>query len=413
MAASYDVVIAGAGIIGLSIARQLARRSSLSIAVIDKGAGVGEGSTGASTAVCRYRYSRDEVVYLARDGIHAYRQWPEFTGLAEPRAEFQQDGVLWLPGADTAWAPRESERMQGLGIESEVLDADELERRFPAISPSTLAPDFETGEPRECTPGGQAFFEPTGGYIDPVSAAQDLVDACRRSGVDVFFKAPAAGIDMKGGRVCGITLGNGDSLSTPLVINAAGPWCHSLYREAGLEIGWDLAPVRIQVLHRDRPDELEGHIPVTVDMAGGIYFRTQNRGQQLVVGSVLEEDEQEVVDDPDNYRNEPDEAFELMKLHALHHRLPKLPYRGRVMGYCGLYTVNRNDVHPILGPTNVEGFWVANGFSGHGFKLAPAIGAMIARELTGEADDFDTNVPMAFLGIGREPIVLDAKSVLA
>ena len=68
---SYDVVIAGAGIIGLSIAWQLARRSALSIAVLEKGAGVGEGSTGASSSICRTRYSIDETLLLARDGIHA------------------------------------------------------------------------------------------------------------------------------------------------------------------------------------------------------------------------------------------------------------------------------------------------------------------------------------------------------
>ena len=86
----YDVVIAGAGIIGLSIAWQLARRSKLSIAVLEKGAGVGEGSTGASSAVCRTRYSLDDVVFLARDGINAYRHWSQFTSLSEPRAPIER-----------------------------------------------------------------------------------------------------------------------------------------------------------------------------------------------------------------------------------------------------------------------------------------------------------------------------------
>ena len=78
---NYDVIIVGAGIIGLSIAWQLARRSSLKVLVLEKGLSVGEGSTGASSAVCRFRYSRDEMVHLARDGIHAYQNWPEYTQL--------------------------------------------------------------------------------------------------------------------------------------------------------------------------------------------------------------------------------------------------------------------------------------------------------------------------------------------
>ena len=205
----------------------------------------------------------------------------------------------------------------------------------------------------------------------------------------------------------------GKVLATALLINAAGPWCKDLYAEAGVAIDWDLAPTRIQVLHRDRPPEIEGAVPVTVDMEGGIYFRTQNQGQQLILGSVLEEDEREVVDDPDLLPETVDNDFQMLKMHTLHHRLPALPYRGRIMGYCGLYTVNRDDVHPILGPTGIEGFWVANGFSGHGFKLAPAIGAMVARAITGESDEFDTDVPIDFLRVDREPIALDERSVLA
>jgi glycine/D-amino acid oxidase-like deaminating enzyme len=146
---------------------------------------------------------------------------------------------------------------------------------------------------------------------------------------------------------------------------------------------------------------------------GGIYFRTENNGQQLVIGSVREEDEREAVDDPDDFRTEIDEDFELVNLHALHHRLPGLPYRGRVRGYCGLYTTNREDVHPVLGPTDVDGFWLANGFSGHGFKLAPAIGSMLAQAITGEKRDFDTDIPLSFLAVDREPIGLSSKNVLA
>ena len=409
----YDVVIAGAGIIGLSIAWQLARRSRLRIAVLEKGAGVGEGSTGASSAVCRCRYSLDELVYLARDGIHAYRHWPAFTELDNPRAGLNEDGVLWLPGSETAWADREHDRLAGLGVATAVLDDVQLVERYPAINPCVRAPDLAMGEPHACAGGGRHFLETDGGWVDPVSAAQDLVDACRTRAVDVRFRTRLAGVDLAGGKLAGVMLDDGTRLAAPLVINAAGPWCRDLYAEAGIEPGWDLAPIRIQMLHRDRPPEIEGMVPVTVDMEGGIYFRTQNRGQQLIVGSVLEEDEREVIEDPDRLPDTVDDEFQMLKMHTLHHRLPALPYRGRIMGYCGLYTVNRDDVHPILGPTRIEGFWVANGFSGHGFKLAPAIGAMVARAITGESDEFDTEVPIDFLGIDREPIRLDAKTVLA
>ena len=152
---------------------------------------------------------------------------------------------------------------------------------------------------------------------------------------------------------------------------------------------------------------------VSHDMEGGIYFRTQNRGQQLIVGSVLEKDERETVADPDEFDRDADEDFRLVTLHVLHHRLPKLPQRGKVQGFSGLYTTNRDDVHPIVGPTDVRGFWVANGFSGHGFKLAPAIGSMVAKAITGDSLESDTSIPMSFFSIDREPIELETKSVLA
>lgn len=410
---SFDVVIVGAGIIGLSIAWELARRRDLKIAVLEKGAGTGEGSTGASSAICRYRYSMDEMLRLASDGIRAYRNWSSYTELSQPKAVFQNDGVLWMPGSDTSWADLEHARLQRFGIASAVLDDGELQERFPAFSTCTIAPDTDTGEPHECRGGGRHLLELDGGYMDPTGAMQDLVDACRARGVTVAFRSEVSGIRKQGGRISAVELSSGETMATPLLINAAGPWCMRLYDAAGLDVQWDLKPTRIQVLYRDRPPELRGHIPVAVDMEGGVYFRTQNRGQQLIISSVLEEDERETVANPDEFERDADEDFRLVKLHVLHHRLPDLPQRGKVLGYCGLYTVNRDDVHPIVGPTEIDGFWVANGFSGHGFKLAPAIGSMVAQAITGDTLDTDTSIPVSFFSIDREPIELASKSVLA
>ena len=330
---NYDLIIVGAGIIGLCIAWQVARRSKLKIAVLEKGIGVGEGSTGASSAVCRYRYSLDEMVALAKDGIAAYQHWQDFTGLGKPRAQYQKDGVLWLPGNDMQWADAQHARMASMGIRTEVLDEQDLRSRFPAINPCVLAPDLESGDSHTCDRAARAFLEVDGGYMDPVSATQDLVDACRGAGVDVRFQCPVSDVTLNGGCVTGVTLHSGERFSAPVLLNAAGPWCRDVYAAAGIRLNWDIHPVRIQIVHRDRPESLQGHIPVTVDMPGGIYFRTQNRGQQLIVGSVREEDERETVANPDDFLQVPDSSFELEKLHLLHHRLTDLAYQGMVTGY--------------------------------------------------------------------------------
>jgi glycine/D-amino acid oxidase-like deaminating enzyme len=128
---------------------------------------------------------------------------------------------------------------------------------------------------------------------------------------------------------------------------------------------------------------------------------------------VREEDEREIVDDPDTLVRSANVAFSDDILGRLDHRLHGLKSSGRPPGIAGVYTMNRQDVHPVVGPCNVDRFWMASGFSGHGFKLAPAIGSMVARALGGDDLGFDTGVPMSVLSVDRDPIGVDAKNVLA
>ncbi|WP_114952597.1 NAD(P)/FAD-dependent oxidoreductase [Sphingosinicella terrae] len=407
-----DIVVIGAGIIGMSAAFQIARRSKARIVVLEKGAGPGEGSTGASSAVCRFRYSYPEIVQLAKDGIGAYRHWPDFIGSGEARARFHALGVLWL-SADPDWAGSEVDRLGSLGIRADALDDAALADAFPAIRPCLISPDLIGGEAHDCRGGGLHLLERDGGYMDPVDALQDLIDAARARGVEVRFNSPVDDVDVEGGAVTGVRLVGGERIACGTVVETAGPWCLPFLERHGLGGRWPLEPTRIQIVHIDRPAELAGDLPVCVDMPGGIYFRPQNRGQQIIVGSVLEEDEKERVADPDDFARYADDDFIRPKLHALQHRLNVPELRGAIHGYSGLYTINRADMHPIVGPTPIAGFHIANGCSGHGFKLAPAIGALIARQITGESSDFDTAMDPAFLAFDRQPIQLAAMNVLA
>jgi glycine/D-amino acid oxidase-like deaminating enzyme len=180
----------------------------------------------------------------------------------------------------------------------------------------------------------------------------------------------------------------------------------------GLEIPWSLVPTRVQVGYRSLPASVPGPIPVIGDAPGGIYFRPEAGGGQIIYGSVLEEDEMEEAD-PSNFRDTADRAFIDTKVYSLHHRLPDLPYTGRPDGMAGLYTVNRQDVLPVVGPTAIDGYAVVNGFSGHGFKESQMIGSMMAQWITGERATFDTDVPMSFFSIDRDPIEIEDHTVLA
>jgi glycine/D-amino acid oxidase-like deaminating enzyme len=379
---------------------------------LDKGKGPAEGSTGASSSICRCRYTHPEVVRLAFHGQEAYGNWAAFTGLSSPRSSLHRTGVLWMMGETREKVASDAARLQAQGVSAEAVGPDDLARLFPVLSPCDAPFDMTGDVEHECSPGAAFLLEIKGGYADPVSANQDLIEATRNSGGEVRFGSTVVDVLRTGERVTGVGLADGSRLQADLVINAAGPWCNRLNSMAGVDLDWTLTPTRIQTVYRSWPADL-GSLPTGADISTGIYFRPESAGQQVLVGSVLPEDEEEVVDDPDDFKKVPDQDFTALKLAALHHRVPGLEARGGVSGIAGLYTINREDVHPILGPTGVDGFWVANGFSGHGFKLAPAIGSMIAREITGTAAEFDTDVPMSFFAVDREPIDLAVKHVLA
>jgi glycine/D-amino acid oxidase-like deaminating enzyme len=316
-------------------------------------------------------------------------------------------------GEDRATVESEHARLAATGARVSVLDAAGVEQRFPALSTCSAALDLDAEEHR-CNSHDRFLFEEDGGYCtDPAGANQDLLDAARRNGVDVRLGCAVAGIRTVSGRVQQVDLADGSSLSAGVAINAAGPWCNAINAMAGLELSWTLRPTRVQVLFRVSVGEHPGDLPLVADAAGGIYFRPESQAQQILVGSIRPEDELEEVGDPDDFDRSLDSDMRERLLAALHHRVPSLPHRGRVTGVAGLYTMTEQDVHPIVGPTAIDGFLVANGFSGHGFKLAPAIGSMLAQWITGRRTELDTDVPIEFLSVERESLQVREKSVLA
>ncbi len=407
-----DIVIIGGGIMGMSIAHQVARRSKMSIIVIEKGTGLGEGSTGGSSAITRQRYTRVENVRIARDGNVVWRNWSEYTGLPDPVGRFHDIGVLWMMNENAAEVEEDRDRLVAEGIDAVMVDAAELAELYPGLS-ACMVPFDLTGEvEHECVDGDAFLIERDTGFFDATGALDDVAAAARLGGVDIAMRSEVVDVRVDGGRACGVTLADGSTIDAGLVINAAGPWCNRINAMAGLELPWSLVPTRVQVIYRALPPEVPRPIPVVGDAAGGVYFRPEAGGGQIIVGSILEEDELETAD-PDDYNVAADRAFIDLKIHALHHRIPALPYVGVPGGMASLYTVNRQDVLPIVGPTAMEGFAVVNGFSGHGFKESQMIGSMMAQWITGERADFDTDVPMSFFAVDRDPVDIGDHTVLA
>ena len=213
-----DVVVIGSGIVGASIAYQLARRG-VSVIAVDKGRGPAEGSTGASSSICRCRYTHPEVVRLAFHGQTAYGNWAEFTGLAEPRSGLERVGVLWMMGEGTDKVQADVDKLRSQGVEAENLGPDQVTDLFPALSTCAEPFDLSGESEHRCQPGEAFLFETTGGYADPVSANQDLIEATRARGGEVWFDSEVVGVVKEAGEVSGVKLADGSEISAGLTIN--------------------------------------------------------------------------------------------------------------------------------------------------------------------------------------------------
>mmetsp|Transcript_40925 Transcript_40925/g.123954 ORF Transcript_40925/g.123954 Transcript_40925/m.123954 type:complete len:897 (+) Transcript_40925:31-2721(+) len=414
-----DVVVVGGGIMGLNIAYQLRRRSpDLSVLVLERAPALGAGSSGYSTGFQRAYYSFDETMAFALDGMDAYKNWSDYLRDGEANASFTETGALWMLGYDGSQNEGMVQRLAKFGVAAEQIDEAELGRRYPMMSPEPFPTFDEDGN--ETPHAGGAFsavYEHGCGHIDSSTCLEDLLRACRRDGAEVrlnqrvhrFVTAPSTG------RCTGVEMADGSLIEAGVaVVNASGPWFNKLNSTVGLSLSTTALPTRIQVGHKWIPDEYCS-LPFVADGWGpsGIYFMPRAANNQLVFGSVAHRFESEIVD-PDAYNASLDPDVKQDYLNCLFHRLPNLPREGEIVGFSSMYTVNQDDVHPMIGETRVAGLWACNGFSGHGFKLAPAVGSLVAQQITGaKTDAWETGVPHDFMGPYREPLSLKVKTHFA
>lgn len=399
---TFDAVVIGGGIIGVSSAYQLARRG-LRVAILEKGPHVAAGSTGQSSAVVRQRYANFEVVSLAYNSLQMFQQWCDRLELTENQSGFTPAGVVWITGTTDEEAARSLEFFRRLGAAGEVAPVEELKQRYPGMNFCSRTLDL-SGQSHECTEPQSMFFEPDAGYADPQGTTEDLLRAAQALGVELFVRHEVTSIETAaGGGFSAVHCANGSVFSCARLLNAAGPWCGRISQILGVTLPMNLQPTRVQMAVRDRPAELPGDLPVFVSPSDLVYGRPEAGGTQLIIGSVDPADERELVSDPDHYDTTCSADYRDKMMHKLHHRFA-MKSRGTVHGYAALYTVNTDDWHPVIDAIGPEGYFVANGFSGHGFKLGPAVGAMIGRMMTGIELPEDPAVEASYFSANRKPI---------
>lgn len=418
--AVYDVVIAGAGIMGLATAFQLKKADpTVTVLVCEKTPSLGNGSSGWSTGFLRAFYSFDETMQLAIDGMDAYHRWGEFLGLSDVEASFSRTGALWMLGKSKCEYEAIQNRLAKFRMASHVMDKQDVQDTFPALCTDPYVQyDPDTGEPIDTCDNGPfyALHEIGCGYMDPSACLQDLFRACEEIGVTVRFNTGVRQLDVAGDCLSGIVTTEGETIAAHSVVNCMGPWFDRLNRTASVTTTTTMLPTRIQVGHKSLPDDEDLlSLPFVAD--SDVYFMPRRNNKQLVFGSVAHRFESEIVVRPDELNTALDPDVKADYLGCLSHRLPTLAMSGSIQGFSHMYTVNQDDVHPVVGPSaKYANYFLCNGFSGHGFKLAPAIGSLLSQQILrmrcGHVP-FQTNVPTSFLSPSRKPLTLGVKTHFA
>ena len=360
--AAGPIVIVGGGVIGSSIAYHLVRDGyPAPVAVVERDATYARASSFLAMGGIRQQFSSAVNIRLAQYGTRFYAAFDRTMRVPghTPRADFRQRGYLFLvdEAASDRFAAR-LERQRRLGARVRRLELDDIramapDLRLDDIRFGVFGPDDGYGEPREVLAGFRAAADVAG--VRYVTA--EVVDLTRQAG-----------------RVSGVVLDDGERMAADAVVNAAGPFARRLAAMAGLDL--PVQPVRQHLFRCALPARLPYRLPMVVDPTG-VHWRHDDTGSRggpdrlVVARTKLDEPAGENFD-CDHHRWESDFRPPLQA------RLPRLAPIELLEGWAGLYAMTP-DHNPLLGehPT-APGLVLANGFSGHGLMIAPAIGKVLS-----------------------------------
>jgi sarcosine oxidase subunit beta len=348
MEKTADIVIIGGGVVGVSIAYHLALRKAGKIILLEKGQ-LGEGSTSRCVGGIRTQFSTEINIQFSLESLKRFEKFEDEFGV---NPEFKRIGYLFLATTETEIRVfKENVKLQKkFGIPVEFLNSDEIERRWPYLRMDDIL-------------GGT--FCSWDGYAGPSEVLSGFVNGAKRLGVKIYEGTEATGVSLEDGKVSGVGT-KGEEISTPIVVNAGGPFASLIGEMAGVRI--PVKPLRRQVFVTAPFHLTDQVIPLTIDFHRGWYFRPEVDGFLLSGPLDLE---------PSFNTNIDYEAMAEASENAIY-RVPALEKARIARGWAGLYEISP-DNHAILGKVpEVEGFILANGFSGHGFQHSPAVGKVIA-----------------------------------
>jgi sarcosine oxidase subunit beta len=371
MVTTAEAVVIGGGVNGSSIALHLVRRGVRNVVLVEKGH-IASGPTGRSSGIVRQHYTLEPLARMAHDSLHVFERFADETGGGD--AGFVQCGAVFAGSEAMESAVRSTVEMhRRIGIRESMLTADEIRKMEPNLSMENIA--FAT-------------WEPDDGYADPSLTANSFAEAAAREGVKVQLRTRVTAIRTDERGVSTVVTDKGE-IATRAVVNACGPWA----REVAAMVGADLPifATRHPVLILQRPPSWRTVMPVWIDLVEGWYYKPE-RNTAIMVGSLQNFAEGETAD-IEGYSTVPDYTEVERYSEATVKRFPIMEQGLAQGGWAGIYDMTP-DGQPVLDAVpEVPGFFCAAGFSGHGFKLSPAIGKVMAEVVTdGKAASYDLSL---------------------
>jgi sarcosine oxidase, subunit beta len=366
--ATADVLVVGAGIMGVSTAYHLARRRAGRVVMIERD-GVCAGSTALASGGIRHQYTNRIGIELTLRSIETYERFEDEFGV-NPR--FRQHGYLILVAteAEHAQAERSVALQRGLGVDVALLSPEETQKRFPYLATDDLR---------------GATYSPRDGYADPYLVTTAIAARARDLGVTIRTGCEVTGFVRRGEGVEGVVAAEG-VVSAPVIVIAAGAWSGVLGRLGG----WDIpvSPLRrSKFITAPFPFEsIPEATPFVIDPHQGISLRREGAGILLGIGRREE---------AASFSTALDWALAEPLVERAVRRAPVLADAQLMRTWSGLYEMTPDQTGIVSAVPGVAGLHVIAGFSGHGFMHGPIAGQLMAEMiLDGRATTVDAT-PLA------------------
>lgn len=357
----FDIVIMGGGIMGSATAFYLLKADQrLRVAVVEPDPTYTRASTTLSLANARIQFSLAENIQISQYALSVLDTFETdmMVNDRKPHISLRLEGNLFLiDEAARSHAEKSFKLQKNLGCQVDWWAPEGVQRRYPLYKP-------------EHTVGGT--FGAKDGHFDAYAFLMGYRAYAIHLGVK-YIKDEVVSVTTHHGRIQGIRLDSGEEIISKIVVNCTGAWARRVAAFAGVDL--PVEPVKRQIFVLDPRVKPDRPLPLTV-LPSGLFFRSETGGWIVLGKSLLQDpvgfdftwDEKRFIDLlwPELARFVP--SFDTLKL---------------VRGWAGLYAVNRLDGNAIVGEwPKLRGFYLANGFSGHGLQQAPAVGRYLSELIT-------------------------------